>query len=184
MTLRDHLLAQDDGGREQARAALDARAGELDVLLRKYADTLVSDDQDRRLLREFAAASNEWRSAARRIMAVADAGRRDLHADLNMVIESNAIGRSAKSRGLPHIMQQRAPGQRHRTWRRQILQQQQRVYKHIALGMELWRLLHSLHRGNLRKHRIQQPARVEQQKGTSSAPFSQHPRQFIAHALA
>ena len=51
MALRDHLLAPDAAGRAKARQAFDARRDELDRLLRNYADTLVSDDRDRRSAR-------------------------------------------------------------------------------------------------------------------------------------
>ena len=51
VALRDHLLAPDAAGRTKARQAFDARRDELDQLLRNYADTLVSDDRDRRSAR-------------------------------------------------------------------------------------------------------------------------------------
>src|SRR5262249_35644323 len=52
VSLRDHLLG-DAAGRVAAREAFAAREAELVRLLQQYADALVSDDQDRRLLDEF-----------------------------------------------------------------------------------------------------------------------------------
>ena len=65
----------------------------------------------------------------------------DLDADIDVIIETNAVGRHAERCRLAHVVQQRAPGQRRRARMRQILQQQQRVDKHVALGMKLRRLL-------------------------------------------
>ena len=76
VALRDHLLAPDAAGRTKARGTFDARRGELDQLLRSYADTLVSDDRDRRSLDEFRAAGRRVdRPRRRKIMALSDAGR-------------------------------------------------------------------------------------------------------------
>ena len=82
VALRDHLLAPDAAGRTKARQAFDARRGELDQLLRSYADTLVSDDRDRRSLDDFRVQDGEWLSAATEVMALSDAGRREESAGL------------------------------------------------------------------------------------------------------
>ena len=66
--LRDHLLATDAAGLARSRQTVNVRQTELDQRLRQYADTLVSDDRDRRLLDEFRALSGEWTSAAKRLM--------------------------------------------------------------------------------------------------------------------
>ena len=109
---------------------------------------------------------------------------RDLHANLDVVIEADAIRRHAKRRGLAHIVQQRSPRQRHRARLRQMIEQQQRVHKHIAFGMELRRLLHALHRRNFRQHMLEQAAFIQQKKRTPPVAFRQHAGQFIAHPLA
>jgi len=70
---------------------------------------------------------------------------RHFDADVHMPIETDAIGSHAKRRRLAHIVQQRAPGQSRGAGLRQLLQQQQRMDKDIALGMKLRRLLHALH---------------------------------------
>ena len=59
----------------------------------------------------------------------------DLDSDVNMIIETDAVGRHAEGRGLAYVVQQRAPGQRRRAWVWQILEQQQRVRKYIALSL-------------------------------------------------
>jgi two-component system, sensor histidine kinase and response regulator len=82
VALRDHLLAPDAAGRTTARQAFDARRDELDQLLRSYADTLVSDDRDRRSLDDFRAQDAEWVTAAAEVMALSDAGRREESAAL------------------------------------------------------------------------------------------------------
>ena len=66
---------------------------------------------------------------------------------------------------------------------RQILEQQQRVHKNVAFGMEFRRLLHALHRRNFRQDFAQQAGLVEQQKGLAGVAFGKHFGQFIAHPL-
>ena len=78
-------------------------------------------------------------------------------------------------------MQQRAPGQRRRAWVRQVFQKQQRMHKHVAFGMKLRRLLHSLHRGDLRQHFPEQTTLVEHQERAAGMTFDEHAREFIAH---
>ena len=77
VALRDHLLAPDAEHRGQARDAMASRRADLEQQLRQYADSLVSDDRDRRLLDEFRASSSEWIAAAAEVMALADGGRRE-----------------------------------------------------------------------------------------------------------
>src|SRR5262245_55225475 len=51
--LRDHLLATNDAVRTKTRCGFTVRRSELDRLLGEYADRLISDEKDRRLLDEF-----------------------------------------------------------------------------------------------------------------------------------
>ncbi len=92
-------------------------------------------------------------------------------------------GAHAKRRRLAHIVQQRAPGQRRRAARLQLLQQQQRVNPDIALGMKLRRLLHALHPRDFRQHLGQQPGLIEQFKGPPRMALGQHLGQLVAHPL-
>ncbi len=89
-------------------------------------------------------------------IAIAEAQARenlvgDAHADLNVSVEANAVGRAPEGRGLAYVVQQRSPGQSQRAARRQCLQQQQGVNEDVALGMKLRRLLHALHACDLRQ---------------------------------
>ena len=95
VALRDHLLAPDAAGRTKARLAFDARRDELGQRLRDYADSLVSDDRNRRLLDEFGAQSAQWVSAATEVMALSDAGRREESAALLASARVAGVGTQA-----------------------------------------------------------------------------------------
>src|ERR1700723_1604789 len=58
------------------------------------------------------------------------------------------------------------------------------MHEHVALRMELRRLLDSLHRRNLRQHFLQQSALVKQKKSLTRMSLDQHLAELIAHALA
>src|SRR5262245_50198876 len=58
--LRDYLLAPGDQERAKALAAFRANEVELKRLLGQYADTLISDERDRRLLGDFRALLDQW----------------------------------------------------------------------------------------------------------------------------
>src|SRR5262249_33315465 len=77
VVLRDHLRATDSTAQAAARAGFAARRSELVRLLRQYADALVSDDQDRRLLDDFRTTSSEWISDAERVMSLVESARPD-----------------------------------------------------------------------------------------------------------
>jgi len=77
INLRDHVLGVDPAGLAKTRDKFAANQVELTRLLRQYADTLVSDDRDRRLLGEFRALSSDWSSGAEQIFAASESGRRD-----------------------------------------------------------------------------------------------------------
>ncbi len=75
--VRSYLLGVSEEERASAREAFDAGKAALEDLLRRYADNLVSDERERRLLGDFRSLSGEWIAAAENVMAVAAAGRRD-----------------------------------------------------------------------------------------------------------
>ena len=77
VALRDHVLATDPASRAAAREAFTTRQGELVRLLRQYADGLVSDERDRRLLDEFRVTHAEWTSEAEALMSLSESGRRE-----------------------------------------------------------------------------------------------------------
>ena len=66
---------------------------------------------------------------------------------------------------------------------RQFLQQEQCVHEHIAFGMKLRRLFHSLHGRNLGQHLLQQSGFVEQEKSLASLALGEHLGQLVAHPL-
>jgi PAS domain S-box-containing protein len=75
--LRDHLIAPDGEGRRRARETIASRRVELEKLLGGYADRLVADDRDRRLLEAFRVSCARWIAAAEEVVALSDEGRRD-----------------------------------------------------------------------------------------------------------
>ena len=75
VNVRSYLLATDDAQRAAARAAFDEDERDVNRLLREYADSLVLDDKDRRLLGEYQTLSREWIAGAKQVMSLADEGR-------------------------------------------------------------------------------------------------------------
>jgi signal transduction histidine kinase/DNA-binding response OmpR family regulator/HAMP domain-containing protein len=75
VNLRSHLLATDDAGRAQARAAFEVDRADLSRLLTDYADTRSTSDYGRRLLNEFQSGSRQWIDNADQAMAMANGGR-------------------------------------------------------------------------------------------------------------
>jgi signal transduction histidine kinase/CheY-like chemotaxis protein/HAMP domain-containing protein len=75
VNLRGHLLATTDAQRAEARALFDEDERDVTLRLQAYADGLVIGDKDRRLLDEYQSLSREWIEGAKRIMALASAGR-------------------------------------------------------------------------------------------------------------
>ncbi len=76
VNVRSQLLTEDKAEQARAQAAFDADKADVTRLLRQYADTLISDEQDRRLLDEFRGLGREWTTGAESAMALASAGRR------------------------------------------------------------------------------------------------------------
>ncbi|HET9314357.1 MAG TPA: response regulator, partial [Vicinamibacteria bacterium] len=95
VSLRDQVMAPDDAARAMARDSFAARRVALGDLLRQYADTMVSDDRDRRLLNDFRALSGQWQTAAVEVMSLADSGRPDEAARRLAGDEMASLGRQA-----------------------------------------------------------------------------------------
>ena len=106
------------------------------------------------------------------------------HAHFDVTVETNAIGSHAESRRLAHIVKQRAPRQRHRGAALKLLQQHEGMNPDIALGMELRRLRHAFHPGDLGQHLDEKIGFIQQFEGAARLAFGQHLGEFIAHALA
>jgi len=77
VNVRSHLLARDKADQGKAKADFDEDKTALRVLLQHYADELVSDPKDQRLLSDFRALSDEWTNSAEKSMSLAAEGHRD-----------------------------------------------------------------------------------------------------------
>ena len=75
--VRRVLLTDDAAERARARAAFAEDRAQLERGLRQYADSLVADDQDRRLLSEFGASSRDWIGGAESVLSLAETGRHE-----------------------------------------------------------------------------------------------------------
>jgi methyl-accepting chemotaxis protein len=73
--LRSQLLAETPAARIEARGDFDTQSAGLASHLRIYADQLITDDPDRRLLGEFKGLSDRWIEQANKIISLQAAGR-------------------------------------------------------------------------------------------------------------
>ncbi|EEF58385.1 response regulator [Pedosphaera parvula] len=74
---RDVILATNDAGRAVIAAAFNREEVNLNALLQEYADNLVSDDRDRRMMNDFQDAMRNWMAGARQVMAFSSQGRHE-----------------------------------------------------------------------------------------------------------
>ncbi len=88
---RGYLLRNDKAEQAKAEARFYKHGAYFTQLLREYADTLVSDDKDRRLLDEYRDLSGQWLTGAEKVLSLADAGGRQEAVDLLMGPQS-ALG--------------------------------------------------------------------------------------------
>src|SRR5271166_5666523 len=109
---------------------------------------------------------------------------RHLDSDLDVAVETDAVGSNAKSCGLTDIVQQSAPSQGWWTGMGQVFQEQQSMHEDIPFGMEFRRLLNTFHGRNLGQDFSEQASFVEQEKGAAGVAFGEHSGEFIANALA
>jgi len=79
---RNYLLASNQSQRTEARSAFDEDERDVNSLLQKYADHLISSDQGRRFATEYRDLSREWITVARQAMSLVDAGRTPEAVDL------------------------------------------------------------------------------------------------------
>src|SRR6516164_2633589 len=79
---RHYLLAPGDKERARALASFRTTELELNKLLDEYADTLISDERDRRLLGEFRDLIGQWVAEANKLIALQAAGERQKALDL------------------------------------------------------------------------------------------------------
>src|SRR5262245_3127976 len=76
VNLRDYLLAPGDEERAKALAAFRTTEQDVERLLDQYADTLISDERDRRLLGDFRELTGQWIAEANKLMTLVAAGQR------------------------------------------------------------------------------------------------------------
>src|SRR5262249_21432890 len=76
VNLRDYLLAPGDKERAAALTALRAAEKDLNRLLDQYADTLISDEQDRRLLGDYRDFTAQWIAEGNKLIEFLAAGKR------------------------------------------------------------------------------------------------------------
>ena len=77
INLRSFLLAIDENQRAVARAAFEEDDRTLSQLLQQYGDSYVHDEKNRRLFGDFRELSRQYVVEARRVMAIAQEGRKD-----------------------------------------------------------------------------------------------------------
>jgi PAS domain S-box-containing protein len=77
INLRSFLLAADENQRAEARAAFEEDDRILTQLLQQYGDSFVHDERNRRLFGDFRELSRQYVLGARRVMALAQEGRKD-----------------------------------------------------------------------------------------------------------
>jgi signal transduction histidine kinase/CheY-like chemotaxis protein/HPt (histidine-containing phosphotransfer) domain-containing protein/CHASE3 domain sensor protein len=77
ISIRTYLLAREKSERENAETQLHKNQEELKQELAHYGDSLVSDEQDRRLLRNFENLIREWFTESDRLLSNEGAGQRE-----------------------------------------------------------------------------------------------------------
>jgi two-component system sensor histidine kinase/response regulator len=77
VSVRNILLAADQGERAAVRAAFDENERALATLLQQYAASFISDERDRQLLSQFEALNRQYVVEGRQVMALAEEGRHD-----------------------------------------------------------------------------------------------------------
>jgi PAS domain S-box-containing protein len=82
--LRDYLLAPGDQERGKVLASFRSAELELNKLLDEYADKLISDEHDRRLLGEFRDLIGQWVAEANKVIALQAAGERQKALDRSL----------------------------------------------------------------------------------------------------
>ena len=77
ISVRNFILAADPSAQATARAEFDAARSDLFRLVGDYADHLVTDDRDRRLMNDFRILNQDWLDRVDREMTLAAEGRRE-----------------------------------------------------------------------------------------------------------
>lgn len=91
VNLRSFLLATNQAGRAMARTTFDQEEAETVRELREYADTMITDEKDRRMHADYKDLSRDWTASARQVMAMAEEGHRE-EAIASLAAETAEIG--------------------------------------------------------------------------------------------
>jgi signal transduction histidine kinase/DNA-binding response OmpR family regulator/HAMP domain-containing protein len=73
--LRNRLIASDPAEQSREEADLLENGAEMDRLLARYGDTLVSSDADRRIMTDFRDLAREWHASAEGLISLSTSGR-------------------------------------------------------------------------------------------------------------
>ena len=92
--VRDDVLATNDTGRAKSEAAFNRDEANLDDLLRQYADSMVSDSRDGRMLDDYKALTRNWLTDARKVMALSAQGHSEearAYLTLNWLVDARQV---------------------------------------------------------------------------------------------
>jgi CHASE3 domain sensor protein len=77
VSIRTYLLARDSTEQVHAVSRLHDNQAELNRLLARYGDALISNEKDRRLFTEYRDVTREWLAGAEGLISLAATGRRE-----------------------------------------------------------------------------------------------------------
>ncbi len=101
--LRSHVLAASEAERASVRSTFERDDAELDRLLDQYERNLVSEDRDRRLLKDYRGQYRDWLDRAKQIMSLADAGRREEAGEMLRETSTSELGERLNSSAVEWI---------------------------------------------------------------------------------
>ena len=101
--LRNHVLAASEAERASVRSTFERDDAELDRLLDQYERNLISEDRDRRLLKDYRGQYREWLDRAKQIMSLADAGRREEAGEMLRETSTSELGERLNSAAVEWI---------------------------------------------------------------------------------
>ena len=77
ISVRTYLLAEDNAEQARAETALRENQAELNLLLTRYTETLISGDEDRRMCTQFQDLNRRWSAEAGKVISLSTAGQRE-----------------------------------------------------------------------------------------------------------
>ena len=101
--LRSHVLAASEAERASVRSTFERDDAELDRPPDQYERNLVSEDRDRRLLKDYRGQYRDWLDRAKQIMSLADAGRREEAGEMLRETSTSELGERLNSSAVEWI---------------------------------------------------------------------------------